>query len=89
MSITSALLGTSPVAVRARGRGRPPVTADPEQRKRHEACASARILYGRSVADCMKAFDVSARTVLIWTKLALTYPGPIGDALRRASAARN
>lgn len=89
MSLASLLLRTDTAEVRTRTRGRPPVANDPEQRRRHEACAQARLIYGRSVADCMLAFDCSARTVLLWTKLALTYPGPIGDALRRAHAARN
>lgn len=89
MSIASALFGPTTPVVRTRGRGRPPVADDPVQRKLHEACGQARLLYGRSVEDCMRAFGISAGTVRNWTRLALTYPGPVCDALRRAYAARN
>lgn len=72
-----------------RRRGGQPVELDPEQRKLHTAVAQARLLFGRPVGEVARAFDISKRTVSLWTARALTYPGPLGDALRRAHGSAN
>jgi hypothetical protein len=89
MSLAHTLLRPEPAGSPTGRRGRVRVDQSPEQRQLHIACASARLLYGKSVADCAAAFDISARTVQLWTAKALGYEGPMADVLRRAQALLN
>ena len=89
MSLAMAILSDRPAsAPLTRGRGRPRVELDPEQRALHLACAKARLIYGMSAEKVAQTFDVSERTVRDWVRRALTYDGPVADVLRNVHALR-
>ena len=63
-------------------RGRPEVETDPDAREKHIACACARIMKGESVEKVAKRFDISVRTVQLWTRRALRYDHPVSRVLK-------
>lgn len=90
MPLTGLLIPTTTTADSPvpRRRGRPRVDLDPEKRRLHEICATARLIFRRPVDAIAHDLDVSPSTVKLWTKRALRYDGPVADALRHAVAVR-
>lgn len=73
--------------VMPRGRGRPRVTDDPFEQSKHIRCLIYRVYDGRTVAEVAVIMRVSKRTVVYWTRLALSYIGyPEIQAIREVIA---
>jgi hypothetical protein len=62
--------------------GRPAVADCPEQRRKHLACALLVLTDAFTRAQIADLFEVSIRTVQLWTKKALRYDCPQSEALR-------
>ncbi len=67
-----------------RGRGRPRISNDPMQQAHHLRCLMYRVYDKLSVPQVAERMGISERTVVYWTKLALTYHGyPEIEAVRK------
>ncbi len=72
-----------------RRRGRPRVADSTLERAKHVRCAAYRLLDGHSLEATAEHFEVSPRTVQLWTAQVLTYDDPAARALRRRLADRD
>jgi DNA invertase Pin-like site-specific DNA recombinase len=71
----AALFGPGPDRMGSiRGRGRPKVDADPEQRSRHSRAATAYLSGVLTREEVCRAFEVTPMTLGRWIRKATAYP---------------
>lgn len=78
-----AMLLSTDSAPPVRRRGRPPVSADARERKRHIECAGLMLRSKWPVKKVARTLDISRATAYLWRDLALTYDEPEAAVLRR------